>query len=224
MDKIAKLLHTNPCTMVCNDFIYDRRLSWKAKGIIVTAMSLEDGKFNMPLLTQGMSKDGRDSTYSGLKELINFGYCQCIEQRREDGTFEGCLYVVSDKPLTENPYADNPQKNKDGKESKKESCIEKEINKDQKEKELPAMLVRVKKQKVADFVYMSPKEYDRLCERFGKDAADEMITILSNAKGAKGYNYKSDYHAILAWVAREYKDRHKDDVKSEGRSASSLFD
>lgn len=216
--------------MVDNTFIKDTRLSWKAKGLIVSAMSLPKEILSGALVM--MSKDGRDSTYNGLKELITYGYCIREERRREDGTISGYAYRVSDKPLTENPFTDNPHTEKETeKESKKESCIEKETKKEDKERNeltifpsepLP-MLERVKAVNVAEFVKMSQKEYNKLCDRFGKGATDEMITILDNAKGAKGYKYKSDYRAILTWVVGEYEKRHKDDRKEEGRNATSLF-
>jgi NADH:ubiquinone oxidoreductase subunit F (NADH-binding) len=50
---------------------------------------------------------------------------------------------------------------------------------------------------------MTEAEYEKLVEKYGKEATDRMIEKLDNAKGAKGYTYKSDYRAILSWVAKE---------------------
>jgi hypothetical protein len=62
------------------------------------------------------SKDGRDATAAGLRELITNGYCQRCKVRGDGGTFVGCDYEVSDikefepeQPQTENPFMDTPQ-------------------------------------------------------------------------------------------------------------------
>lgn len=57
------------------------------------------------------------------------------------------------------------------------------------------------KVKYAEFVNMAPQEYDKLVEKYGKPFTDKCIEVLDNAKGSKGYTYKSDYRAILSWVA-----------------------
>jgi hypothetical protein len=42
---------------------------------------------------------------------------------------------------------------------------------------------------------------EKLFARYGKRDAMEMIEYLDNYKGAYGKTYKSDYRAILVWVA-----------------------
>ena len=59
------------------------------------------------------------------------------------------------------------------------------------------------KVKYAEFVHMTEEEYGKLVAKYGKEATQRMIEKLDNAKGAKGYTYKSDYRAILSWVADE---------------------
>lgn len=56
------------------------------------------------------------------------------------------------------------------------------------------------KKRFGEFVTLTDAEYEKLVEKFGREAADRMIETLDNAKGAKGYKYKSDYRAILTWV------------------------
>lgn len=57
------------------------------------------------------------------------------------------------------------------------------------------------KQSYAEFVTMTPDEYNKLIAKYGKQRADRMIEVLDNYKGAVGRKYKSDYRAILMWVA-----------------------
>lgn len=59
------------------------------------------------------------------------------------------------------------------------------------------------KVKYADNVTMTEAEYEKLVSKYGESNSRRMIEKLDNAKGAKGYTYKSDYRAILNWVADE---------------------
>ena len=98
-------------TTVQNDYLNDAKLSWKAKGIITYVMSLPpDWQLNLSDLKK-RSRDGRDATATGLRELISNGYCRRCKVRNEDGTFDGWDYEVSDiqefEPNTENPFAAN---------------------------------------------------------------------------------------------------------------------
>lgn len=54
--------------------------------------------------------------------------------------------------------------------------------------------------KMAEFVHLTEREYQKLCTEFGKKAADLMIQELDLYKGSKGATYKDDYRAILSWV------------------------
>lgn len=55
----------------------------------------------------------------------------------------------------------------------------------------------------AEFVKMTEAEYEKLVTKYGKSMVDKMIEKLDNYKGAHGKKYKSDYRAILNWVADE---------------------
>jgi len=59
--------------------------------------------------------------------------------------------------------------------------------------------------KYKDNVRLFKKEYDKLIEKYGLKATEWMIDKLGNYKGSKGKTYKSDYRAILNWVADEAK-------------------
>ena len=98
---------------MANEFLKDSRLSWKAKGIIAYVQMLpDDWVLNMRDLTN-RATDGRDSLYSGIKELEKYGYCAKVMQRNPDGTIAGYAYEICDKsvfqPFTENPVTDAPQ-------------------------------------------------------------------------------------------------------------------
>lgn len=112
-DTIRRTKRTGNFTTVRNEYLQDVNLSWKAKGLITYIMSLPpDWQLNLSDLKH-RSKDGRDATAAGLRELITNGYCQRCKVRGDGGTFVGCDYEVSDikefEPQTENPFMDAPQ-------------------------------------------------------------------------------------------------------------------
>lgn len=112
-DTIRRTKRTGNFTTVRNEYLQDVNLSWKAKGLITYIMSLPpDWQLNLSDL-KNRSKDGRDATAAGLRELITNGYCQRCKVRGDGGTFVGCDYEVSDikefEPQMENPFMDAPQ-------------------------------------------------------------------------------------------------------------------
>lgn len=115
-DTIRRTKRTGNFTTVRNEYLQDVNLSWKAKGLITYIMSLPpDWQLNLSDLKK-RSKDGRDATAAGLRELITNGYCQRYKVRGDGGAFARCDYEVSDikefeseRPQTESPFMDTPQ-------------------------------------------------------------------------------------------------------------------
>lgn len=104
-------------TVVNNDYLQDKRLSWKAKGIITYVMSLPaDWKININDLVN-RSEDGRNSLTTGINELVEFGYCRKQRVKGDGGRFVGYRYEISDKaefaetPINKekSPQCDFPQ-------------------------------------------------------------------------------------------------------------------
>lgn len=105
---ITRRKYDRDFTVLSNEFLKDTRLSWKAKGIIAyVAMLPDDWVLNMRDLTN-RATDGRDSLYSGIKELETFGYCSKTQNRNPDGTIAGYAYEICDQPVFVQPYTDNP--------------------------------------------------------------------------------------------------------------------
>jgi len=59
----------------------------------------------------------------------------------------------------------------------------------------------------AEYVTMTNAEYEKLVSTYGKDFANQCITVLDNYKGSKNKKYKSDYRAILSWVVDKVKEK-----------------
>lgn len=105
---ITRRKYDRDFTVLSNEFLKDTRLSWKAKGIIAyVAMLPDDWVLNMRDLTN-RATDGRDSLYSGIKELETCGYCSKTQNRNPDGTIAGYAYEICDQPVFMQPYMDNP--------------------------------------------------------------------------------------------------------------------
>ncbi|RRD39274.1 helix-turn-helix domain-containing protein [Leptotrichia sp. OH3620_COT-345] len=108
-------------TTIHNKLINDDNISLKAKGIMLYMLSKpEDWNYNPKEIAKN-SKDGLDSVYSGIKELIEAGYISRI--RHSDGTVDYFVFedieendVIdfskkeSQNPNRENPNRENPNR------------------------------------------------------------------------------------------------------------------
>lgn len=86
-----------------------------------------------------------------------------------------------------------------------------ETNKEVKEFKEPKEV----KNKYMENVFLTTEQYDTLLEKQGQTALNRIIEILNNYKTANGKKYKSDYHAILNWVANRYKQENSDTITYE---------
>jgi hypothetical protein len=77
--------------------------------------------------------------------------------------------------------------------------------------------------KHGEFVLLTDQEYQSLVTKHGQQMTDEMIEILNDKIGAKGYTYKSHYYCLREnnWVIREYKKIHAGD--NQNRSPTNLM-
>lgn len=85
----------------------DRRLSWKAKGIMAYMLSKpDDWTFYLDEIATN-STDGMSSFRSGFNELKSLGYVKRVQRQDENGKFNWET-IVHEVPLTENPHVENP--------------------------------------------------------------------------------------------------------------------
>lgn len=119
----------NPYVTLDKFFFNDERLSWKAKGLLGYLLSKpNDWKIILADLIK-KATDGRDSIYTGLKELERAGYLERKKKHNDLGRFDGYEYVIyerpqeihtkeaveqpyPEKPETVEPYAENPDMDK----------------------------------------------------------------------------------------------------------------
>ena len=85
-------------TVIANSVLKDRRLSAKAKGILVEVLSLpENWDYTLKGLTTLFS-DGIDSIRQGIKELEENGYIVRERKRDARGRLGGMEYVIYETP------------------------------------------------------------------------------------------------------------------------------
>ena len=110
MKRIRVVKNTN-FTTINNEFIFNKDMSLKAKGLLCHLLALpNDWKLYVEEVEKH-HKDGKASIYSSFKELTDNGYMK-REQIRENGKFKGYDYVVFEKPYTEKPNTEKPNTEK----------------------------------------------------------------------------------------------------------------
>lgn len=108
--------YTNKFTVISNNEVQDKRLSWKARGIFSYLWSMPDNWDFYETEVAKHAPDGRDSLRSGLMELEEHGYLK-RERVRNKGQFGGTAWIITDNPtpktenqtpMSENPTQENP--------------------------------------------------------------------------------------------------------------------
>lgn len=93
----------NPYSMIANQALTDKRLSFKARGILALCLSRpDDWQFNATYLENMSEKDGRISVRTGLEELEQLGYI-LRTQVRDPKTNQWCgsIWLVFEVPYAE---------------------------------------------------------------------------------------------------------------------------
>jgi hypothetical protein len=107
MNRIKTIKNSN-YTTIDNFVSKDIKLSLKAKGLLLVIMSLpNDWDFSINGISK-ICKEGRDSIYSAINELIDNGYCSRIKIKNEKGKIIGSDYTFYESPHTDNPYTGFP--------------------------------------------------------------------------------------------------------------------
>lgn len=98
MSTVFRVVKNCNYTTLSNYHFKDKRLSWKAKGLLSTMLSLPDD-WNYTI--EGLSKisaDGIKATNSGLLELERHGYLERKQTRNGNGHFGLAEYYVYEQP------------------------------------------------------------------------------------------------------------------------------
>lgn len=101
MSNVIRVVKNCNYTTLSNYHFRDKRLSWKAKGLLSTMLSLpDDWNYTIEGLAS-LSDDGIKATNSGLTELERCGYLVRKQLRDENGHFIAMEYTIFEKSITE---------------------------------------------------------------------------------------------------------------------------
>lgn len=99
MSNVFRVIKNANYTTLSNYHFKDKRLSWKAKGLLSTMLSLpDDWDFTIEGLAS-LSGDGIKSTNSGLKELEEYGYLVREQHRNDKGYYAETCYNIYEQPI-----------------------------------------------------------------------------------------------------------------------------
>ena len=93
-------------TTINNEFIFNKNLSLKAKGLLCHLLALPNDWRLYVEEVEKWSTDGKSAIYSAFKELTSNGYMK-REQKREKGKIVSWDYIVYEKPLTDFQEVEN---------------------------------------------------------------------------------------------------------------------
>ena len=95
---IVRKAKKNNFSIISNEPVQNKNLSWKAKGILWYLLQLpDDWKINLVHLEK-QATDGRESLKSGFKELKKNGYIE-HDTIREKGKIIGHIWIVHETPI-----------------------------------------------------------------------------------------------------------------------------
>lgn len=180
-------------TVIDNNIFKNRAMTLKAKGLLALMLSLPDDWEYSERGLVAISKDGRSSVRSGLKELEEHGYLARVQLRDKIGGFVSMQYNVyevpqplSEKPKSQYPLSENPTS---GNVPNKELSNKELSNKELKNK----YIVRFE-----EFYNLYPKKIARQrAETAFKNAVKDLETlklILNDLEKRKGHEqwYKDE--------------------------------
>ena len=202
-------------TTMSNYHLQDRELSLKAKGLLSMCLSLTDSWDYSVNGLVAISKEGRTSVLSGLKELEQAGYIRREQKRGPDGKLgkiEYCIYEQrqptdedpwSGKTRSGNPTADHPTTDLPTSENPPSGNPPQLIT-----KQLNTELINNEEKKEVRHRYgayrnvlLSDEEMDKLRAEFPSDYG-QRIERLSEYMASSGRTYKSHLATIRSWARR----------------------
>lgn len=102
-----KLTHEYRFTQIPNDWLRDKRLSLKSKGLLAQLLSHSEG-WNVTIGSLAKANDcGRDAIRNAVRELEESGYLRREQNRATGGEFAEVIWVTSE-PMSDLPLPDYP--------------------------------------------------------------------------------------------------------------------
>lgn len=188
-------------TTMRNFHLRDTSISLKACGLLSKMLSLPpDWNFTIEGLAS-LTRDGRDSVNSAIKELKEHGYISTSNKFGPDGRFCGVRYDIYESPHPENPDTENPETEKpypgNPQVLNTNESITNELNtNEQKEKYIDSVPSSISKEKKSKkrFTGLNPSKDE--VEAYIKEkgfhvSADTVISYYTNAGDFDAWRFKN---------------------------------
>lgn len=113
---VFRVTKTKDFSVMSNSHFKEKEMSLKAKGLLSLMLSLPDAwDYSIEGITT-LSKDGKSSVMSAMKELEKFGFLKRTRTKSKNGKFKDVVYDVyentSIKPKSDFPYMEKPNAGK----------------------------------------------------------------------------------------------------------------
>lgn len=213
----AKHDKEHPFVMVSRAMIRDKSISFKAKGLLTYLLSLSDNWQVHPRQIASEMEIGVEQIYSGIKELIEAGYCRRIQEKDNTGRFSVQIYEFSEEKIfqsEEKPYTEKPktvQNTSEGhsphrgfpdtEKPNTKNTINKKEHIKKREKEKKSQEVKIKHGEIVD---LTEKQYQTLCDDFGKPPVDDKIEEM-NDWIPNNRDFNDYYLALRRWLRKDRK-------------------
>lgn len=109
---IVRVPKVNNYTIMSNFHLRDKRLDFKAVGLMSWMLSNPDDWDYSIAGIAATRKEGKSAIETAVKALESCGYLERILVRKKNGKFDGYDYILHEEPLTENPSTENPSTEK----------------------------------------------------------------------------------------------------------------
>lgn len=198
---------------VSDGHCYDCSKPTNMSYLAITAMVSEETALKILNLLADMGKI--DAELWNREKRI---WCQSLVDRLSP-LYAKRTTTVPKKPVTNEAVQETSPEPPEQPSLPKNKTEKKDVEKKEKPpKSTAAKPPEPEKIQYAEFVSMTAAEYQKLIDKYGAERTALFIKKLDNAKGAKGYKYKSDYRAILNWVVGEVeKELQKKGGNTNGR-------
>lgn len=183
---ILRIVKTKNFTTIANDLLQDRRLSWKAKGLMAYVLSLpDDWHFSIEGLAT-FSPDGRTTVETILKELKSLGYLTVKKiNPKESGTGRfDYVYEFRESPTEEG------EKTRGEKQGVEILGVEK----------LGVENLPLEKQPLEKRLYTKTKDKELKEQRTKEQRTKEQKEIVDFLNQELGTKYRSDSKAIREMI------------------------
>lgn len=96
---VKNLTRKAPYAAIPNTLAQDKRLSFKARGLLLLMLSMpDDWETRVGWFEAETPHEGREAIRSAIKELVEMGYCRKTENRDNGGEFDGFTWQWTYEP------------------------------------------------------------------------------------------------------------------------------